>query len=89
MLWKIVLDENALKAMRKLDRPVAIRIIDFLENRLAAAENPRNLGAAHQGSKLGEFWKYRVGDCRIITKIHDTEILITAVRIGSRKEVYR
>jgi mRNA interferase RelE/StbE len=89
MNWKIVFDNSVLKELRKLDKPVVIRIIEFLENRLAVADNPRNLGAALQGSKLGEFWKYRVGDYRIIAKIHDAEILITVVRIGNRKEVYR
>lgn len=89
MSWQIVFDGGALKELQKLDRPVKLRIIDFLENRLAVADNPRNLGAALRGSKLGEFWKYRVGDYRIIAKIHDAEILITVLRIGSRKEVYR
>ena len=89
MSWKVVFEGGALKELQKLDKSVKERIIDFLENRLSVAENPRSLGAALRGSKLGEFWKYRVGDYRIIAKIHDAEILITVVRIGSRKEVYR
>ena len=52
-------------------------------------ENPRSIGQALHGSKLGEFWKYRVGDYRLIAKIEDARILILVLRIGHRREVYR
>lgn len=76
MVWKIVVDDKALKTLQKLDKPVATRIIDFNENRLAIAESPRSMGSALQGSDLGGFWKYRVGDYRIIASIHNVEITI-------------
>jgi len=41
------------------------------------------------GSWLGAFWKYRVGDSRIIASIEDAAIRILIVRIGNRKQVYR
>ncbi len=47
------------------------------------------LGQALQGSKLGEFWKYRVGDYRLICKIEDKQLLILVLRVGHRREVYR
>jgi mRNA interferase RelE/StbE len=89
MPWKVIVDDNALKVLKKMDRPTAVRIIDFVENRLAVADNPRSLGAALQGSELGDFWKYRVGDYRIIVSIHDAELVINVIRVGNRKEVYR
>mgnify|MGYP001297252296 FL=1 len=89
MRWKVIVDDNVFKTLQKLDKPVTARIIDFIENRLATAENPRVLGAVLQGAKLGEYWKYRVGDYRIIASIDDSQITITVVRIGNRKEVYR
>jgi len=40
------------------------------------------MGSALKGSKLGEFWKYRVGDYRIICRIEDQKLLILVLRIG-------
>ena len=52
-------------------------------------EDPRSIGEALKGSKLGEFWKYRVGDYRIIASIEDRAVRIVVVRIGNRRDVYR
>ena len=89
MVWAVIVDDKALKVLQKLDKPVAARIINFIENRLSIADNPRSLGAALKGSELGDFWKYRVGDYRIIASIQDVQVTITIVKIGNRKEVYR
>ena len=89
MVWTVIVDDKALKVLQKLDKQVAVRIINFIENRLSIAVNPRVLGAALQGSELGDFWKYRVGDYRIIAQILDKEVQILVVKIGNRKEVYR
>lgn len=48
-----------------------------------------SIGEALKGSKLGAFWKYRVGDYRIVASIEDGALRILVVRIGNRKEVYR
>jgi mRNA interferase RelE/StbE len=52
-------------------------------------EDPRSIGQALHGQRLGEFWKYRVGDYRLVTKIEDNRLLILVVRIGHRREIYR
>ena len=89
MVWEIIVDDKALKILQKLDKQVAARIINFIENRLAVAENPRLLSSALQGSELGDFWKYSLGDYRIIASIQDVQVTITIVKVGNRKEVYR
>ena len=89
MAWKIELDPLAAKELNKLDKQVAKRLLSFLFNRLAVLDDVRSLGAALQGSELGDFWKYRVGDYRIIAQILDNEVIILVVKIGNRKEVYR
>ena len=89
MAWLIKLDEGAEKDLSKLDRQVAQRITKFLRERVAVLENPRSIGEALKGSKLGEFWKYRVGDYRIIASIEDALVRIYVVQIGNRREVYR
>lgn len=89
MAWRIELGRDAEKALDKLDRPVAQRILRFLYERVASLDDPRSIGEALKGSQLGEFWKYRVGDYRIISRIEDGELCILVVRIGNRRDVYR
>ena len=89
MAWKIELDPGAERELRKLDPPIARRILGFLRDRLATLDDPRSIGEALKGSKLGEFWKYRVGDYRLIASIEDHEVRILVVRIGNRRDVYK
>ena len=89
MIWKIEIDPAAERELDKLDPQKARRILAFLRDRLAALDDPRSIGEALKGSKLGQFWKYRVGDCRIISNIEDDTLRILVVKIGNRREVYR
>lgn len=89
MAWKIELDPVAERELDKIDQQTARRILSFLHGRVAALDNPRSIGEALKGSKLGDFWKYRVGDWRIIASIEDGALRILVVRIGNRREVYR
>ena len=89
MAWRIEVSETAEKQLAELDKPVAKRLRSFLRERLASLDDPRSIGQALRGSELGEFWKYRVGDWRLICQIKDAKILITVVRLGNRREVYR
>ncbi|MDP2828365.1 MAG: type II toxin-antitoxin system RelE/ParE family toxin [Sulfuricellaceae bacterium] len=89
MVWQINFDDAAKKDLAKLDKQIAKHIVAFLRERLAALDDPRGIGEALKGSKLGEFWKYRVGDYRIIGSIEDGALRILMVKIGSRREVYR
>lgn len=89
MAWTIEFAESAAKQLRKLDPAIARRITTYLRERVASANDPRFLGAALKGDELGQYWKYRIGDYRIIAEIHDQEIRIVVVRLGHRREVYR
>ena len=89
MVWTIELDPAADRELDKLDPQVARRILSFLHGRVAVLDNPHSLGDALKGSELGEFWKYRVGDYRIIASIEDSAVRILVVKIGNRREVYR
>ncbi|PPC90844.1 MAG: type II toxin-antitoxin system mRNA interferase toxin, RelE/StbE family [Methylobacter sp.] len=89
MTWKVELDPAAERELSKLDPPVARRILAFLHDRVAVLDDPRSIGEALKGSKLGEFWKYRVGDYRIISRIEDGALCVLVVKIGNRREVYR
>lgn len=89
MAWKIELSALARKNLSKLDPQLARRILAFLHQRLALLDDPRSLGEALQGSRLGDFWKYRVGDYRLIATIQDDTVCILILQIGHRREVYR
>ena len=88
MTWRIEFDPAAAKELRKLGEMPARRIVEFLSTRIATLDDPRNLGEALKG-KLGELWKYRIGDYRIIVDIRDNVLLILVVRIGHRREIYK
>lgn len=89
MAWTIDYTETARKQLLKLDRQVARRILDFMDERIAGQEDPRSSGKALTGPILGVFWRYRVGDCRIICDIQDGALRILVIEIGDRKSVYR
>ena len=89
MAWRIEVTETAEKQLAQLDNAVAKRLHSFLRDRLTSLDDPRSIGQALRGSEGGEFWKYRVGDWRLICRINDTKILITVIRLGNQREVYR
>ena len=89
MAWEIKFDESAKKDLARLDSIVAGRITRFLRQRVGSLDNPRDIGAALQGPSLGDLWKYRVGDYRVIARIEDKILRIMVVKIGNRSMVYR
>lgn len=89
MAWRIEIDDKAKKDLAGLDKSVAKRITAFLRERVSTLDDPRSIGEALKGSRLGAFWKYRVGDYRVIASIEDGALRILIVRIGNRREVYK
>ena len=89
MAWKIEFLPEAQKDLAGLDKPVAQRILRFLNDRVKSLDNPREIGQALKGPELGKYWKYRVGDYRLIAQIIDEEILILIIHLGHRKRIYR
>ena len=89
MGWRIEFHPQAEKELAKLDREVARKIIRFLRERVAQLEDPRSLGEALKGPELGRFWKYRMGDYRLICDIQDQRVTILVIRTGHRRDVYR
>ncbi len=89
MVYRIEFDPDALKDLKKLDRPVQQRLVGFLKTRVGTLANPRDIGEALSGATLGNYWKYRVGDWRIICDIQDARIVVRVLRLGNRRDVYR
>jgi len=89
MAWTIEFGRQAERELDKLEPQTARRILVFLNDRIAPLDNPRSVGQALKGVKLGDFWKYRVGDYRIICNIEDQSVRILIVMIGNRRDVYQ
>jgi mRNA interferase RelE/StbE len=89
MPWKIEFSVEADRELRKLNPQHARRILKFLQDRVAKLGDPRSIGKALQGSRLGEFWRYGVGPFRLICKIEDNRLLVLVLGIGDRKDIYR
>lgn len=89
MAWTIEFDPAAANELDRLDSITAKPILRFLYDRVSKLDDSRSIGEALKGSKLGEFWKYRVGDYRIIFRIEDNKLVILVVKVGNRREVYR
>jgi mRNA interferase RelE/StbE len=89
MAWRIEFERSAERELEAFGSQAIKRILKFLHQRVAPLDDPRSIGEALKGKQLGEFWKYRVGDFRIIADIRDTEIVIVVVCVGNRRDVYR
>lgn len=87
MAWNVEFLDTAKRQLRKIDKTWQAAILDYLEDEIAPLQDPRSRGKALVGDKRG-LWRYRVGDYRILCEIRDTELVITAVVIGHRREVY-
>jgi mRNA interferase RelE/StbE len=88
MAWKISFDKRAEKQFAKLSEGVRLQVAEYLYQRVAEQPDPRRLGKALTGELKG-FWRYRVGDYRIICELRDRELLILIIEVGHRREVYR
>lgn len=87
MLWRIDFSEKADKQLLSLDKPIRERIRKYVKD-LAVLSNPRLRGEPLAGN-LSDFWKYRIGDYRLICRINDEKMLVLVVKIGHRSEVYK
>ena len=86
--YKVVYKRRAQKFVEKLDKPIQERIKSWVEKNLEGCENPRLHGHALEGD-LRTFWRYRVGDYRLVAEILDDQILILIVNVDRRDSVYK
>ena len=89
MAWTLDFSKAALSSLKKMDRTTAGRIVDYLEDRVAASKSPRDLGKAMVGKKFENMWRYRIGDYRVLVEIKEYVVTILVVEVGHRREIYR
>ena len=89
MAWTIDYATAARTQLDRLDRPVAQRIIAYLERAVTEPENPRVRAEMLRGRRYGGLWRYQVGDYRVICDIRDETLVVVVVKVGHRSQVYR
>jgi mRNA interferase RelE/StbE len=85
--YEVVYSSQAMKSIHKLNRSVAVQIKSWIMKNLINTDNPRQHGKALVGDMAG-FWRYRVGDYRIICEIQDSQLIIQVIKIGHRSKIY-
>ena len=75
------------KEFRKLDRYTMKMIKSWIQKNLIDSDNPRAKGKGLTANRSGQ-WHYRIGDYRLICHINDNELVILALSVGHRREIY-
>ena len=88
MIYELKYEARAVKQIKKLDPATRKLSKSWSEKNLLNTDNPRQHGKGLTGS-LSQYWRYRVGDYRILAEIHDAEIIIIIVEVGHRRDIYR
>jgi len=88
LAWTTRLTAGAEKYLSKLDTQVAKRVTRYLRERVLPLPDPRMIGEPLVGNFQG-YWRYRVGDYRIVCELQDKELLILVIEVGHRKDVYQ
>ena len=83
---KVIFTPKAKKVFLKLDKTIQQQIKKFIL-KLEAMRDPRTSGKMLVGNLFG-FWRYRVGDYRVLCKIKNNELVITVIDVGHRRDVY-
>jgi len=87
LAWKIEYDEAAVRDLKKLDPQIQREILDYMDKRVARADDPRSFGKPLRHSKFG-LWRYRLRDYRIICQLQQTKLVVLVVAIGHRSSIY-
>ncbi len=87
MAWTIEYVRSAEKQLGRIDRSWQRRILDYMDTNIATLTDPRDRGKTLVGDQSG-FWRYRVGDYRIICSIDEAIRVVLVLKIGHRRDVY-
>ncbi len=86
--YKIEFSDNALMSLKKLDKSVQLIILKWIKKNLIGSSDPRSHGKALVGNKKG-FWRYRVGNYRLLCNIKKDILIVLVLEIGHRSDVYK
>ena len=75
------------KEFQKLDRYTQRMLAAWINKNLVSCEDPRARGKGLTANRSGQ-WRYRIGDYRMICLIEDERLVILALTVGHRREIY-
>ena len=84
--WRLIFEPTASRQLLKLDATVQKRILNYLET-ILKSPNPKS-NALQMSGTMRAFWRFRIGSHRVVCRFEDAELVILAVKIGHRREVY-
>ncbi len=85
--YSVEVSERFKREFRKLDKYTQKMIQAWINKNLVDCTDPRQHGKGLTANRSGQ-WRYRIGDYRLICEIHDNELVILALAVGHRKDVY-
>ena len=87
MKYKLLFSKRALKELKKMDKAVSALILAWLRKNVDGTSKPRAFGKALKGDKK-DMWRYRVGEYRVLAEIKDSELIVLALEVGHRRDIY-
>jgi mRNA interferase RelE/StbE len=87
LAWTIEYDPRVERDFRRLDRAVQKEILDYMDARIAPAEDPSAFGKPLRNSLKG-LWRYRIQDYRVICEIQEGRLVVLVVAVGHRSKIY-
>lgn len=88
MTYSLVITADVKKKIKKMDKHLGLMLARNMKSKLDDIEDPRSIGKALQGEYKG-LWRYRIGSYRVICEIRDYELIVLAIDVGHRKDIYR
>lgn len=88
MTYKLLISDDVSKKIKKMDKHLALMLTREMKAKLDGLENPRSIGKALVGQYKG-LWRYRIGAYRVICDIRDDELIVLAIDVGHRKNIYK
>ena len=87
MVYKVVPTPKFEKDLKKIGRSNAVKIIRWIEENLENSEDPREKGKQLKYD-FREYWRYRIGDFRLLVEIIDNQLILSLITVAHRREVY-
>ncbi|MDD5306261.1 MAG: type II toxin-antitoxin system RelE/ParE family toxin [Deltaproteobacteria bacterium] len=85
MAYRVQIKESALKALKRLPRPIHVRAWEAISD---LADDPRPRGCRKLAGEE-DLWRIRIGNYRVVYQVLDAVLIVLVVRIAHRREVYR
>lgn len=87
MIWNLEFSKHSAKRFSKLEKSLQVRILKYFKNTVLPHKNPKVLAKPLMGGFAG-YWRFRIGEYRMIVDIQDDKMTIVALNIAHRREVY-